>query len=84
MRTTTRAAAVALAGVIAISACGSDGGEDSSAESAADTATDSDAGSDAPVENSLLSGTVGTVTGSQVDLAGFQGKDVLVWVWAPW
>ncbi len=84
MRMTKRAAAAVLAGAIAITACGSDGGEDSSTESAVEATADSDADSDAPVENSLLSGTVSTVTGSQVDLAGFEGKDVLLWVWAPW
>ena len=67
-----------------MSACGGGSSDDSSAP--ADPATTADASTDTEDAgvNSLLNGTVPTVTGSQVDLASFAGQDVLVWVWAPW
>lgn len=85
MKIAKKAAGALLAGAFVIASCGGSSASEGSGESAVaeESAVDGSEES-APAGSGLLSGTVPTVTGSQVDLAGFEGKDVLLWVWAPW
>ncbi|MFK7919199.1 MAG: hypothetical protein AB8G14_14080 [Ilumatobacter sp.] len=81
MTLTKRAVGSVLAGAFIIASCGGSDAADPVQDASEAVESDQDA---APAGNPLLTGTVPTVTGSQVDLAGFEGKDVLLWVWAPW
>jgi len=88
--------AIALVAALVLSACGgatttteSDASEPATAETAATesdaTESASAATGDAPVaEESLLTGDFVTTAGQDVNLADFQGQDVVLWFWAPW
>jgi len=72
-----------LLGLLA-TACGST--ETETATAAPDESTEAEITptSEEPAETSLLTGTYNTVDGETVDLATYQGQDVVLWFWAPW
>ncbi len=82
----TRIVGFFAAALLLLSACGGGAAEpDASAAPAATTADAGDATGDAPaVQASLLEGSFTTTAGETIDLAQFQGQDVVLWYWAPW
>ncbi len=71
-----------LFGLLA-TACGSTGTETEAAAPAEAGETAESSASEAAGANPL-SGEFGTVSGETVDLATYQGQDVVLWFWAPW
>jgi len=72
-----------LALAILATACG--GPASIETESATAPAADSSVAPTAePVDLAPLSGEFPTVSGSTIDLETLQGKDVVLWFWAPW
>lgn len=65
---------------LVLAACGS--GTETTESGAATTSA---ATSESPTENGVTSAeTVATVSGGQLDLGDLEGKDTLLWFWAPW
>jgi len=83
-----QSAAIALFAVVGLfaSACGPaavEAEEATAAAPAAAAATDASDVEEAP-EASLLSGQYAIVGGETIDLAQYEGQDVVMWFWAPW
>lgn len=75
-RPSTRRSVALLVGLaLTLAACGS---SSTVQESGAPVAGASEA------EAALLAGEFETLAGTTVDLADFQGEDVVLWFWAPW
>lgn len=70
------AAPLALGISLAVAACG--GSATVTEQSSAPVESSEPAG------NSLLTGSVGTVSGEQFDLGSLDGQDAVLWFWAPW
>ncbi len=93
MRTTTprvrgRAASFILGASLLAAACGGSTTTTSAADTSAsgDTAT-ADSSAEATTTNAgnpLLTGSIGTVSGNQFDMASLEGQDAVLWFWAPW
>jgi len=67
---------VALAALVFLAACGG--------AQAAGEPIESAAVAEEAVPESVLTGTFATSDGAELDLAQFQGQDVVLWFWAPW
>ena len=83
----SRIVAFLAAALLLLSACGGGATEPTEAATPATTAEadTADATGDAPaVQASLLEGSFTTTAGETIDLANFQGQDVVLWYWAPW
>ena len=85
-RSRIRLTSIAASALLVLSACG--GGATTADEAAAPAtapAATADAVGDAPAAPaSLLVDQFTTVSGETIDLANFQGQDVVLWYWAPW
>ena len=83
-RSRIRLTSIAAGALLVLSACG--GGATTADEAATPApAATADAVGDAPAAPaSLLVDQFTTVSGETIDLANFQGQDVVLWYWAPW
>jgi hypothetical protein len=72
------AAGLSLFATVA-AACGSDAADTTTNAAPASTTAAPDAGSAAPAAQ-----LVATAGGGQFDLASIEGKDTMLWFWAPW
>lgn len=80
-----RFAAAALAVMTFAGACAPDAELDAAADAPGTTAAVSEAPATAPSGKPLpVLEPADTVDGSQLDWASLEGKDVMVWFWAPW
>lgn len=85
-----RACAFALGAMLTLAACGGGAADTTATDAPAETtapaaeAETNEAADAAPVADSPLSGEFTTVSGQTIDLANFQGEDVVLWFWAPW
>jgi len=73
---------IVLAALVLLAACGG-----AATISPTDGTASATAAAEVPSEEApphILSGTFETVAGPEIDLAEFQGKDVVLWFWAPW
>lgn len=74
---------VLLFGLLA-TACGAADTETGTAAAPEDATESSTATEPAAAEASLLTGEYETIGGETVDLATYEGQDVVLWFWAPW
>ncbi len=78
----------AVALVAAASACGGSSADTTSAPASAAVADATESADNADggqaSANPLFVGTKATVAGSTFDLGSLEGKDTVLWFWAPW
>ncbi len=81
----TRLTSFAAGALLLLSACGGGATAAEEATAPATAPAAADAVGDAPVAAaSPLVDQFTTVSGETIDLANFQGQDVVLWYWAPW
>lgn len=82
--TRSRIAAVVMALGLLAAACGGDGATDTAAPAEADATTESaDAAEPEPAAwpHTFVADQVG---GGEIDAGSLEGRDIVLWFWAPW